>query len=172
MSHSQYGSRVHSIPELQLVLPKAASRPMPPTEVPERIRNDYVEACVVLDDSSKASAALSRRLLQDILRTAANVTHADLYKEIQEVIDRGNLPTHIAESLDAVRNIGNFAAHPMKSQSTGAIVEVEPGEADWNLEVIEALLDFYFVQPAKLATKRASLNQKLVDAGKKPLAQN
>ena len=36
--------------------------------------------------------------------------------EIQELLDGGKLPTYIAESIDAVRNIENFAAHPLKKQ--------------------------------------------------------
>ncbi len=39
--------------------------------------------------------------------------------------------------IDAVRVIGNFAAHPIKSKSTGEIVDVEPGEAEWNLNTLE-----------------------------------
>jgi hypothetical protein len=35
------------------------------------------------------------------------------------------------ESIDAVRNIGNFAAHPQKSTATGEILEVEFGESEW-----------------------------------------
>jgi hypothetical protein len=58
----------------------------------------------------------------------------DLYDQIEELIARGNLPGHISEALHAVRNIGNIAAHSLKSTTTGAIVDVEPGEADWNLE--------------------------------------
>ena len=54
----------------------------------------------------------------------------------------------------------------MKSTSTGTIVEVEPGEAEWTLDVIESLLDFYFVQPALTAKRKAELNKKLKDAGK------
>ncbi len=71
--------------------------------------------------------------------------------------------------LDAVRNIGNFAAHPLKSQSTGEIVEVEPGEAEWNLEVLEMLFDFYYVQPAHAQKRRDELKKKLADAGKPPM---
>ena len=59
------------------------------------------------------------------------------------------LPSHIADSLDAVRNIGNFAAHPAKSQATGEVVPVEPGEAEWTLDTLEELFDFYFVSPAR-----------------------
>jgi hypothetical protein len=104
--------------------------------------------------------------LQHVLREKAGVKKADLAKEIQEVLDSGKLPTHLAESLDAIRNIGNFAAHPIKSTSSGEILEVEPGEAEWNLDVLEALFDFYFAQPALTARKRAALDAKLKDAGK------
>ena len=54
----------------------------------------------------------------------------------------------------------------MKSTVTGAIVDVEEGEAEWNLDVLESLFDFYFVQPALTAKRKAVLNQKLKEAGK------
>ncbi len=152
-----------------LVRPKVAFRSPPPSEVSSGYAIDYSEACLVLADSPKASAALSRRCLQNLLRGEAHVKHADLAREIQEVLDSGKLPSHIAESIDIVRNIGNFAAHPIKSQSTGEIVDVEPGEAEWNLDVLESLFDFYFVQPEKSRQRRAALNQKLADAGKPPV---
>ena len=141
---------------------------MPP-EVPKAYAEDYKESCLVLSDSSKASSALSRRCLQHLLRDEAKVKHQDLYKEIQEVIDAGKVPSHIAEGLDAIRNIGNFAAHPIKSQSTGEIVPVEPGEAEWNLDVLESLFDFFFVAPAKTKARKDALNKKLKDAGKPPV---
>src|SRR5436853_535381 len=81
--------------------------------------------------------------------------------EIQQVIDSAKVPSHISESLDAIRNIGNFAAHPIKSKASGEIIDVEPGEAEWNLDVLEALFDFYFVQPELLRKKREALNKKL-----------
>ncbi len=158
-----------SITARYLVRPKASNRTPPSPEVPAQYASDYVEGCLVLADSPKASAALSRRCLQHILRDTAKVKPQDLILEIQEVIDRGTLPSHIAESLDAVRVIGNFAAHPIKSTSTGEIVEVEPGEAEWNLDTLEALFDFYFVQPAIIQKKKAALNAKLKSVGKKPI---
>ena len=120
-----------------LVKPKAISRnPLPP-EVPPEFANDYNEACLVLVDSPKASAALSRRCLQNLLREKAKTTKKDLYDQIQEVIDSKKLPSYLSEDLDAVRNIGNFGAHPIKSKVTGEIIEVEPGEAEWNLDILE-----------------------------------
>jgi hypothetical protein len=154
---------------LKMVFPKGISRSPLSPDVTGSIAKDYKEACLVLEDSPKASAALSRRCLQTILREKAGVKHQDLSKEIQEVLDSGKLPTHLAESIDAIRNIGNFAAHPMKSTSSGAIVGVEPGEAEWTLDVVESLIDFYIVKPADLQRKKDALNKKLQDAGKQPM---
>ncbi len=163
------GTAIHTVKTSIPIRPFGSNRPPCPQEVPVNIANDYKEACLVLPFSSKASAALSRRCLQNLLRDAAKVKPSDLSKEIQEVIDSGKLPSQLAESIDAIRHIGNFAAHPMKSKSTGELVDVEPEEAEWNLDVLEALFDFYYVQPAKVAKKREALNAKLQEAGKPPM---
>jgi len=149
-----------------LARPRSISRPTPPPEVPEDFSQDYVEAASVLSESPKASAALSRRCLQHIIHDKAGIKRRDLATEIQELIDSNTLPSFLSESIDAIRNIGNFAAHPIKSTSSGEIVPVEPGEAEWTLDVLDGLFDFYFVQPAILKRKREDLAKKLADAGK------
>jgi len=155
-------------PEKRIVRPAATSRPVP-KEVTGSHRADFEEATLIISLSPKASAALSRRSLQNILREKAGVAKSDLSKEIDEILASGKLPTQLAESIDAVRNVGNFAAHPIKSMHTGEIVEVEVGEAEWLLDVLEGLFDFYFVQPEILKRKREELNEKLKAAGKPPL---
>lgn len=160
---------VENISERELVRPKGSARPPVPTEVPKHIANDYEEACLVLPDSPKASAALSRRALQALLRNAAGIKHANLANEIQQVLDSNQLSSQLADNIDAIRNIGNFAAHPSKSTSTGEIVDVEGCEAEWNLEVLEMLFDFYYVQPEKFKIRRKALDKKLVDFGKKDM---
>ena len=152
-----------------MVYPKGSNRPPVPREVPLMLADDYTEACLVLADSPKASAALSRRCLQNLLREKAGVKHTNLADEIQQVIDSGTLPTHLADVIDAIRNVGNFGTHPIKSEKTGEILDVEPEEAEWNLDVLEALFDFYFVQPSVVKKKRAALDNKLGEAGKKPM---
>lgn len=149
-----------------LAYPQQTSPRPVPSEVPDPYKQDFIEACNVLPLSPKASAALSRRNLQAILRDKAQTKKKDLFDQIEEVIASGLIPTHIQDGLHAVRNIGNFAAHEIKSKITGAIVEVEAGEAEWNLDVLESLFDFYFVQPAIAARRKADLNQKLKAAGK------
>ncbi len=153
--------------EYQIVgYPRASLRAPCPVEVPDTIAEDYREACLVLADSPKAAAALGRRCLQYILRENAGVKPGDLAIEIQEVLDSGKLPSHLADSLDGVRHVGNFAAHPTKSKTTGEILPVELGEAEWTLDTLEGLFDFYFVQPARTQERRDALNKKLADAGK------
>ena len=170
-SKNQYGQELAIIGSRRQIMayPRSSSRNPVPKEVPEAIGEDYREAALVLADSPKASAALGRRCLQHLLRDAAGVKPDDLAKEIQQVLDAGRLPTHIAEAIDAIRNIGNFSAHPMKSKASGAILPVEPQEAEWTLDVLDALFDFFYVQPAVLAQKRAALDAKLASAGKPPL---
>jgi len=148
------------------VQPRVTNRPPCPPQVPAPIRTDYLEACLVFDDSPKASAALSRRALQHILRDAAKVKPGNLADEIDQALASKTLQSSVAESLDAVRHIGNFAAHPTKSKNTGEVIDVLPGEAEWNLDVVEALFDVYYVQPAILAVKKAAINAKLAEAGK------
>lgn len=128
-----------------------------------------MEACAVLPLSSKASAALSRRILQDILREHFSIKHSSLANEIEDFIGLKDVPSYLSQAVDAIRNIGNFAAHPLKDTNTGEIVDVEPGEAEWLLDVIESLFDFTFVQPTRLEQRRKSLNEKLKALGKPPM---
>jgi hypothetical protein len=133
--------------------------------VPDEYAREYVEATLVLPISPKASAALSRRLLQRILREVANVKHGDLVDEITEV--RPKLPAEFAEDVDLVRNFGNIAAHPMKNKTTGEILDVEEHEAETCLLMIGHLFDFYFERPAAARARRDLHVAKLAAAGKK-----
>lgn len=148
-----------------MVWPKSGRRPLPP-EVTGRWKTDFAEAVDVLPTSAKASAALSRRMLQDIIREKAGIKRRNLDEEIQAVVNAREVPSWLSENLDAVRVVGNFAAHPEKSTNTG---EVEPGEAEWLLEVLEGMFDFYFVQPERAQKRQAGLNAKLREMGRPEL---
>lgn len=149
--------------------PKGIARSPLPPDVPEEFSADYLEACLVLADSPKASAALSRRCLQYLLREKAGATQRDLSQQIDAVLASNQLPADLSAAIDAIRVIGNFAAHPLKSTNTGEILDVEPGEAEWLLDVLELLFEFFFVRPAALVAKREALNKKLAEAGKPPM---
>ena len=122
-----------------------------------------------MGDSANASAALSRRCLQNLLREQAGVKKGNLNDEIEDVIYSRQLGSVLANSLHEVRVIGNFAAHPMKSTNTGEVIDVERGKAEWLLDTLEKLFDFYFIEPERIAKRRQEVNAKLAEAGKPPL---
>ena len=69
----------------------------------EGFAREYREACTILTDSPRASAALSRRCLHHLLSEKAHVKSSNLADAIQEVIDSDSLPPYIAESINDVR---------------------------------------------------------------------
>ena len=88
-----------------------------------------------------------------------------LSDQIEEVLP--TLPHYVSINLDSIRVVGNFAAHPQKSKNTGEILDVESGEAEWNLDVLDDLFDFYYVKPSQNRIKREKINSKLIAAGNK-----
>ena len=152
-----------------MVWPKTSTRPPLSPEIPVDLAGMYEKAALVLADSAEASAAMSRRCLQHLIRSKAGIKRPKLSQEIVGLVSTGALPSHLSEQLDAVRTIGNLAAHPEKDDVSGAVVEVEEHEAEWNLDVLDGLFDFYFILPAQTAARKAALNAKLVALGKAPL---
>ena len=151
-----------------LLFPKHPLKQLP-VEVPEKFATDFREANDTLPLSPKASAALSRRCLQNLIREKEGIVEKTLFAEVEKLLKNIKLPKTLADDLDAIRVVGNFAAHPIKDTNTGEIVEVEPGEAEWTLNVLKDLLLFYFVQETKSAARRDDLNKKLKDSGKGPM---
>jgi hypothetical protein len=167
-----YGYAVHPT---WWAFPRSGAYPPPPTQVPATIAADYREANEVLSISPKASAALSRRCLQAVL-TAAGYTDRNLADQVQKVIDETSaakaLPSALRDSLDAIRQFGNFSAHPITDQTTLQIIDVEEGEAEWSLELLVDMFEHYYVRPAVAAEKRATLAEKLSAARKPPMKQS
>ncbi|WP_174295979.1 DUF4145 domain-containing protein [Alteripontixanthobacter muriae] len=121
-----------------------------PEEVPDHIARDYREAKATIGVSPRASAALSRRCLQSVLQHAG-YTDTNLSKQIKAVINEQDieriLPRGVRQSIDAIRNFGNFSAHPIIEKSSTQIIDVEPAEAEWCLEILDELFLHFFVRP-------------------------
>jgi hypothetical protein len=162
-------------PQWRQVHPVGSNRGPVPPEVPKPIAADYVEACQVLPlsakASAKASAALARRCLQAMLH-AHGYKDKDLAKEVQQLLDETDpkkvLPSPVHETVDAIRNFGNFSAHPIDDITSLQVIDVEPHEAEWCLEILEALFEHFYVGPEAAKAKKAALNTKLKAAGKPP----
>lgn len=144
-----------------IIYPKYSVPPAMPPEIPDVYKSEYKEAYTVNSVSPKASAAISRRLLQTLLHEQYGINKRSLFDEINEFVNRADVPSHIADTIDVVRIIGNHASHPLKYSSTGELVDVEAHEAEWLLDLLKQLLDFAFVQPKRLQERKDSLEAKM-----------
>ena len=119
------------------LVPSSAARSFP-SYIPPPILEDYEEACLCMDQSPKASATLSRRCLQGMIRDywGIKVDSGRLYDEIEAIKEKINLS--VWNAIDKVRKMGNIGAH-MK-QNVNEIIEVEPAEAQLLIRLIEKLL--------------------------------
>lgn len=121
--------------------PQSSAKPFP-DYIPFVIRQDYEEACLVCDLSPKASATLSRRCLQGIIRDFWGITKSRLIDEINEL--KGKIDATTWQAIDAVRSLGNIGAHMEKD--INLIVDVDPEEADLLLRLIEVLMEEWYIR--------------------------
>ncbi|CQR24613.1 TPA: DUF4145 domain-containing protein [Streptococcus pyogenes] len=113
-----------------------------PNYIPLTIREDYEEAHAILNLSPKASATLSRRCLQGMIRDFWQVSKRSLSDEIEAINDLVDPSTR--KVLDALRKIGNIGAHPEKD--INLIVDIEPLEAHKLLKFIELLMQKWYIE--------------------------
>lgn len=112
-----------------------------PDYIPTSIRNDYEEACAISCLSPKASATLSRRCLQGMIRDFWKISKPRLVDEIDAIKDKVS-PTQW-KVIDGVRRLGNIGAHMEKD--INLIVDIEPDEAVKLLKLIEILIEQWYI---------------------------
>ena len=112
-----------------------------PDYIPAAILSDYEEACLIRDLSPKASATLSRRCLQGMIRDFFTVKGRTLFDEINSIKD--NVDPLTWEAIDAVRSIGNIGAHMEKD--INIIIDVDQSEAALLIGLIESLIQDWYI---------------------------
>lgn len=127
-----------------------------PDYIPKSIRTDYEEACGILYLSPKASATISRRCLQGMIRDFWSISgKRSLKDEIDAISDRVDPDVKLV--LDSLRQLGNIGAHPEKD--INLIVDIEPGEAKTLITFIEYLLNEWYVKRQKTKQMMHTINQ-------------
>lgn len=129
-----------------------------PKYIPATIRQDYEEACAIVSLSPKASATLSRRCLQGMIRDFWGITKPTLNKEIDEL--KYKIPADLWSSIEALRQLGNIGAHMEKD--TNVIVDIDPNEANSLIQLIELLMKEWYInreERKKLFSSIISTNQ-------------
>ena len=140
----------------------SASRPLP-DEVQGEFRRDYEEATAILDLSPRMSAVLSRKILADVLSQYAKLTQRHLPDQIDAFRADTAHPTHVRKPLHYLREIGNFGAHTQTGPQA-EIIDVGREEAEWTLDVIDRLFDYFIVSPEADRKLYESMDEKLEDA--------
>jgi hypothetical protein len=140
-----------------LLKPKSSSKPFP-AYIPQVVLDDYKEACLIVNDSPKASATLSRRCLQGIIRDFWKISKPRLIDEIKEL--EGKIDSSTWRAIDGVRSVGNIGAHMEKD--INIIVDVDPEEAKILIGLIEFLLKDWYVA----RHDREEHMQKVIDLAK------
>jgi hypothetical protein len=112
-----------------------------PSYIPAAIIADYEEACLISNLSPKASATLSRRCLQGIIRDYFGGKKGRLVDEINAIQEKIDPITW--EAIDSVRSIGNIGAHMEKD--INLIIDVEPKEAQLLIGLIEIIIKDWYV---------------------------
>ncbi len=124
-----------------------------PSYVPKSIRQDYEEACAISSQSPKASATLARRCLQGMIRDFWRIKKNRLIDEIADL--QGKIPASQWAAIDALRKIGNIGAHMEKDVNT--IIDVDQGEAERLIMLIELLIDKWYIARNEEATLLESI---------------
>lgn len=133
-----------------------------PAGVPESLLNDYHEAWAIVGLSAKSSATLARRCLQAMIRDFCGIRQRTLFQEIQTLelrLKEDSLPKGVdsetVEAMKALKDVGNIGAH--MTEVDGVIVDVEPGEAEALLGLIEMLFADWYVARHKRQERLAKI---------------
>jgi hypothetical protein len=138
--------------------PDSNAKPFP-SYIPGPIIQDYEEACSILTKSPKASATLSRRCLQGMIRDFWNIKEPTLYKEIDAIEEK--LDPETFDAIDSLRKLGNIGAHMEKDINT--IIDVDEDEAELLVQLIESLFEEWYIKSHQRRERMAKIKAVAAD---------
>lgn len=126
-----------------MIYPLASTAPMPADDMPEDVRQDYLEARNIVGRSPRAAAALLRLALQK-LTPHLGEQGKNLNADIASLVKKG-LPVKIQMGLDSLRVIGNNAVHPGEIDLKD---DIETATALF--ELLNMIVDVMITQPKRV----------------------
>lgn len=131
-------------------------RPMPqePDEsIPNMIRKDLFEARKCLSVGAfRATVTMCRRTLQSAFIDKGAEKNTPLYKQIDELKEKGIITEEMQKWADSVRWVGNDGAHPENPEVTGE-------DAEEILKLTEAMMEILYILP-EIAKEKSKVHGK------------
>lgn len=141
----------------KMVMPVSSGVPMPNEDMPDEVRELYLEAREVLPYSAKASIALLRLALQHLCKELGG-EGKNINNDISKLVKEG-LSVKVQKALDSIRVIGNNAVHP------GTIdLDDNPDIAPLLFELLNVIVNEMITQPKQIDELYLRLPQRALDA--------
>ncbi|NQZ32541.1 MAG: DUF4145 domain-containing protein [Oceanospirillaceae bacterium] len=97
----------------ELLYPDIGSTPLPANDMPDDVKDDYIEAANIFSNSPRGSAALLRLALQKLC-VHLGEKGKDINTDIRSLAKKETIPPSLIRVADTVRLTGNNAVHPGK----------------------------------------------------------
>lgn len=152
-------------------LPQSSMRPRLSQDVVPEYADDYHAACQVYFHSPESTAALSRRLLHRLLADKAGAADGGLVDQIRRAVLGPDMPAYLKQGLQMYSRLAKLESEESKSLHPEALAGVQPGEAEWLLDVLQSMLNLYFVQPARLQRKQHVIEEMIAPPAQPALVE-
>lgn len=140
----------------KMYYPENGSAPFPNTEMPIIVRNIYLEAASIQNNSPRGAAALLRLGIQ-LLCKELGEPGENINNDIANLVKKG-LPKIVQQSLDIVRVTGNDAVHP------GQIDTDNPETVAKLFDLTNIIIEYMISLPQKVNGIYSALPKEKLDA--------
>lgn len=138
--------------EIIILYPGAKTAKVPLTNLPETIEKKYLAALKVQDIEPSACAVLVGRTLEAICNYE-KATGQNLIDKVNNLVKLDRIPPTLAEMAHQLRQLRNIGAHDAKD-------EITEEDIPTLLDFLEAILEYLYVAPAKIAAVQARLKSR------------
>jgi hypothetical protein len=143
------------------LLPESEAKTFP-DYIPEKLRQDYHEACLLKSKSPRASAVISRKCIQGILRDFCGVKGSNLADEVDSL--KGKIDNTSWQAIDIARQFGSINYY--MGQDVNIMIDVEPDEASLLIWLTETLFEEFYIARYEKDSKLEKLKSMAQNKGK------